>query len=92
MGIILRYASFDRAFANLSADQQQAARAAVLQIPLVFGQPHQHSGVGIRQIGAYFECRAGLGLRVLFRVRQGDYVLLTVGNHDHIRSYIKNNR
>ena len=92
MGIILRYASFDRAFSNLSPDQQETVRAAVLRTPSVFGHPHQHAGAGIRPFGTYYECRAGLGLRVLFRVREGDFILMTVGNHDHVRSYIKNNR
>lgn len=92
MGIILRLGSFDRAFANLSPDQQHAVRTAVLNIPLLFGHPHQHSGTGIRPFGTYYECRAGLGIRVLFRVRDGDFVLLTVGDHNHIRAYVKNNR
>lgn len=62
------------------------------QLAEAFGHPHRHAGLGLRPFGRYFECRAGLGLRVLFLVDQGNFFLVTVGNHDHIRSYIKNNR
>ncbi len=35
-----------------------------------FGAPHLHSGLGIRRLqGNYFECRAGLKLRLVFRAR-----------------------
>lgn len=84
--------TFDRAFARLDPRQQEAVRTAISQIPVSFGRPHRHGGIGIRPFGQYFECRVGLALRVLFMVDSGSFVLITVGDHNHIRAYIKNNR
>ena len=59
----------------------------------VFGQPHLHSGLGIQplRLGLY-ECRSGLGLRLLFE-RRGDSLVFTfAGNHDQVRAYLKNKR
>ena len=89
---MFRLPSFARAFRRLTPTQQAAVNEVLGQLPGAFGRPHRHAGLGLRPFGRYFECRAGLGLRVLFLVDQGDFFLATVGNHDQIRSYIKNNR
>jgi mRNA-degrading endonuclease RelE of RelBE toxin-antitoxin system len=89
---MFRLPSFDRAFRRLTPEQQAAVNAVLQQLPGAFGQPHRHAGLGLRPFGRYFECRAGLGLRVLFLVDEGAFFLVTVGSHDQIRSYIKNNR
>jgi hypothetical protein len=90
--MIYRLPSFERAVARLSPAQQTAVQAALRQLPEAFGHPHRHAGFGLRPFGRYFECRAGLDVRVLFLVDHGDFFLATAGNHDHIRAYIKNNR
>ena len=58
-----------------------------------FGQPHLHTGRGIREIKpGLYECRSGLGLRLLFR-REGENLhFLFAGNHDEIRAYLRNRR
>lgn len=89
---MFRLPSFDRAFRRITPAQQTAVNAVLEQLPGAFGHPHRHAGLGLRPFGRYFECRADLGLRVLFLVDQGDFFLVTVGNHDQIRGYIKNNR
>ena len=90
--MILWIASFDRAFARLTPEQQENVRSAIDLIPSAFGRPHLHGGIGIRPFGTYFECRSGLGLRILFLVESGDFILVTVGNHDQVRAYLRNNR
>jgi hypothetical protein len=90
--MIFRLPSFDRAFSRLTSEQQSAVRAAIDLIRSAFGRPHLHSGIGIRPFGTYFECRSGLGLRILFLVDEGDFTLATVGTHDHVRAYLRNNR
>ena len=56
-----------------------------------FGSPHLHSGLGIRRLrGHYFECRVGLELRLIFRAERGVLHFLTLGNHNHVRNFIKN--
>src|SRR5437764_12355195 len=40
----------------------------LLELGNAFGNPHAHSGLGMRKLRAdLFECRAGLVLRILFR-------------------------
>ncbi len=90
--MIYRLPSFDRAFQRLTAPQQAEVRSAVEQIPQAFGHPHRHAGLGLRPFGPYFECRVGRALRVLFLAEQADFILATVGNHNQVRAYLKNNR
>ena len=89
--IVVRPA-FERAAKHLSRVQKDAVNAAVERLPTVFGHPHQHSGAGLRPFGRYLELRVGLGLRILFLTEGGDLHLCTVGTHDAVRSYVKNNR
>ena len=58
-----------------------------------FGQPHLHSGRGIRELGkGMYECRAGIHLRLLFK-READTLLFEfAGSHDEVRAWIKNRR
>jgi hypothetical protein len=56
-----------------------------------FGKPHFHSGLGIRRLREnYFECRAGLDVRLAFRAERGRLIFVAAGNHNQIRSFIKN--
>ena len=89
--MILKLPSFDRAFNRLGDNQKQKVRAAILMIEDAFGNPHSHGGIGIRPFGKFFEARSGLGLRILFVSRGGHIILTTVGNHDEIRAFVKNN-
>ena len=74
---------------NLTRSQQAEVNAAIGRLEAAFGRPHEHSGLGIRAFGRYFELRAGLCLRVLFLQDQGDIFLCFVGNHDQLRAFIK---
>ena len=87
--MILQRPSFERAYKKLTMAQQSAVDVALAKLEASFGHPHLHAGIGVRSIGNYFECRAGLQLRILFVARSGDLVLVTVGNHDAIRAFIK---
>jgi hypothetical protein len=83
--------AFARSFKALAPLDQQEVRAAQKQLSEVFGRPHLHVGLGIRRIGKFFEFRAGLKIRVLFVMEAGDAVLVTVGDHDAIRRYVRGN-
>ena len=86
---VLSRPSFERAFKVLSAEAQKEVKAAAVLLPDAFGKPHVHAGLGIRKLGNYFEFRVGLKTRVLFLIRKGDVVLLTVGNHDDIVRFVR---
>jgi hypothetical protein len=80
---------YERAWRKLTPSQQAEVNAAVARLQAAFGRPHEHSGLGIRAFGRYFEFRAGLGLRVLFLNEKGDLFLCFVGNHEQVRAFIK---
>lgn len=88
--MILTRPSWDRAFKKLTATQQHRVGSVLVRLEQSFGRPHEHAGIGVRPIGRYFECRASLDLRVLFVASKGDLILVTVGNHNMIRAFIKN--
>lgn len=55
-----------------------------------FGKPHLHSGLGVRRLKRdYFECRAGLHLRMIFRAQRGMLQFVTLGNHEQVRAFLK---
>jgi hypothetical protein len=80
---------YERAWRKLTHSQQAAVNAAVARLEVAFGRPHEHSGLGLRAFGRYFELRAGLGLRVLFLNEKNDLFLCFVGNHEQVRAFIK---
>ena len=82
---------FDRRYKKLSPGQQERADAAVERFAASLGNPHEHSGVSIRPFGRYLEFRAGQDLRILAVPESGDFFLVCVGDHDEIRSFVKNN-
>jgi hypothetical protein len=55
------------------------------------GQPHLHSGLGIRKVHAsgVWEARVGLGLRMVFLLSPSELVLVTVGSHDDVRRFLR---
>ena len=58
--------AFSRACRTLGEQRCAEVRAVAVQIPLVFGRPHLHSGLGVRPFGEFFEARVGRGLRIIF--------------------------
>ncbi len=55
-----------------------------------FGQPHIHSGLGIRKLGnKLFECRGNRDLRFIFQYRGEDLFVSFLGNHDEIRALLR---
>jgi hypothetical protein len=82
---------FIRRFKKLDEVAQDELRAVAARLPEVFGRPHLHTGIGLRPFGRYFEFRVGLHLRCLFLAEAGDVHLVTLGSHDEVRAYLKNN-
>ena len=83
--------SFHRAFKKLTPQEQASVQATIAELAEAVGQPHWHSGLGIRPFGKYFEGRAGLKIRVLFFFDKGNVVLATTGDHNAIARYVKEN-
>jgi hypothetical protein len=67
-----------------------AVWASLQAIPVSFGRPHLHSGLGIRQVrpGPH-EARAGLRFRILF-VRDGSRLIVRLlGTQDEVRRFLR---
>ncbi len=55
-----------------------------------FGQPHVHSGLGIRKLGGkLFECRGNRDLRFIFQDRGAELFVSFLGNYDEIRTLLR---
>jgi hypothetical protein len=55
-----------------------------------FGQPHIHSGLGVRKLGnKLFECRGNRDLRFIFQDRDAELYVSFLGNHDEIRMLLR---
>lgn len=66
---------------------------ALCELVESFGQPHVHSGLGIRKLGdTLFECRGSLALRFIFEDRRTDLFVAFLGNHDDIKSLLKSGK
>lgn len=73
-----------------SADRALVERA-LQNLQREWGDPHTHSGLSIRRLhGAYFECRAGLDLRIVFRASSDGLDIVLTGSHDNVRKLLRN--
>jgi hypothetical protein len=76
--------------AALPAAERQECWDALLQLAETFGQPHVHSGIGIRKLGRHlFECRGNRDLRFLFLDFPDALSVRFLGNHDEVRRELK---
>jgi len=63
---------------------------ALLELGQAFGNPHVHSGLGIRKLkDNVFECRAGLARRFGFVALPDKLTVVLLGNHDDIRRWVR---
>jgi hypothetical protein len=73
---------------------REAEVSATLQLIIQgFGQPHTHSGLGIRKLGKQlYECRTGLAWRLIFEAQKGRLVFDFAGDHDAVQNYLRGHR
>ena len=75
---------------SLARAERAECLLALLELRKTFGQPHVHSGIGIRKLRARtFECRANLALRFLFQNRVDGLYVFALANHDEVRRLLK---
>lgn len=82
---------FQRDVRGLPADQRAAVFEAPLGLPRVIGEPHLHSGLGLRKLhrSGIWEARVGLGLRLVFAVERNLLTLVRAGTHEDIKRHIR---
>lgn len=76
---------------HLSEGERVEVIGVILAIPGAFREPARHAGIGLRKIHprGYWEVRAGLKTRILFRLSVDRALLLRVAGHDEVRRYLK---
>ena len=63
---------------------------ALCELTAQFGQPHVHSGLGIRKLGGkLFECRGSLTLRFIFQDRATELYISFLGTHDEVQALLR---
>jgi len=88
-------ARFEKAFRRHGPQERERIAEAVEQIQAFFETRHAPEGLGLKKLfsreglGAVFEARATLALRILLAVQQDTVRFLMVGDHDEVRRFIK---
>ena len=81
---------FRRRLENLSVMELTEVESALEQLRQGFGQPHLHSGLGVRRLRRkLYECLAGLDLRILFWAQPGAVTAFDVMTHDEIQAFLQ---
>lgn len=79
-----------RRLRELPKSERAECLRALCELDESFGQPHVHSGLGIRKLGTkLFECRASIGLRFIFQDRTTDLFVSFLGDHGEIKALLR---
>jgi mRNA-degrading endonuclease YafQ of YafQ-DinJ toxin-antitoxin module len=81
---------FQRDVRALVGDQRAAVFEAMLGLPRAIGEPHLHSGLGVRKLhrSGIWEARVGLGLRLVFAVEKDLLTLVRAASHEEVKRYL----
>jgi hypothetical protein len=79
-----------RRLRGLPKDERVESLLALCDLLDGFGQPHVHSGLGVRKLGnKLFECRGNRDLRFIFQDRKTELYVSFLGSHDEIRTLLR---
>lgn len=82
-----------RACLNTEKLNRHAVFAAMQLTAAAWGQPHLHSGRGIRRLSAgIYEARVDRTTRLVFPAGRGSLLFDFAGNHDQVQAYLRNRR
>jgi hypothetical protein len=82
-----------RRLRDLPRSEKVECLLALCELAEAFGQPHAHSGIGIRKLGTkLFECRGSLALRFVFQDRPTDLFVSFLGNHDEVKALLRSGK
>lgn len=84
-----RKPAFDRSIRRLSPDRKERVKSAVRRLVDFFEVRQLPHGLGLKRLrGDYWELRAGLGDRIIFRLT-GDVVeFVIVGTRDEMKRFL----
>ena len=83
-------ASFRAQVRKLAKAEKRKVGEAIRRAEEIFGMPHVHSGVGVRKLTRdYFEARADLHLRLIFKHLPDVLSFEFIGNHHEVHTFLK---
>jgi hypothetical protein len=75
----------------LNKEARHTIGHAIAEVQRCFGNPHIHSGIGVRKLRPrLYEARTDLGERLLFEDRDDALFFFKRGDHKEIQKYLKN--
>jgi ribosomal protein S27AE len=78
------------AIRKLAAAERRELGGAIAAAQAAFGSPHAHTGAGLRKLkGRWYEVRAGLAMRLVFRECDDCLSFEFMGNHDDVQRFLK---
>lgn len=81
------------AIRKLAAAERRELGGAIAAAQEVLGSPHAHPGAGVRKLkGRWYEMRAGLDRRLVFRECDDCLSFEFMGNHDDVQRFLKSAR
>lgn len=87
---IVILSSFERSLQRLTPEQKRRVAEGLEVFNQFLVSGHLPSGLGFKKINHdKFEFRVDIRIRVIIKVEGNDYYLVLVGNHDHVRRYLK---
>jgi hypothetical protein len=79
-----------RSARKLSPESRRQVEAVLSAVARHFGEPHRHSGLGLRKLAPdLWECRVDLQRRILFIQEPARLKAYDIMNHDEIRAWLK---
>jgi len=82
-----------RRMAELPKPQRVECLLAFFELTQTFGQPHVHTGLGIRKLApGVCECRGNLDLRFVFRDRTEGLFVFFLGDHNEVRALCRSGK
>lgn len=81
---------FRRQCKAASSQDRAAILKLILELELALTNPQEHTGLGLRKLhpAGYWEVRAGLSLRAIFRLDRDEAVFVFLGNHDEVKRFL----
>jgi mRNA-degrading endonuclease RelE of RelBE toxin-antitoxin system len=81
---------FRRQCKAASSQDRAAILKTLLDLELQLTSPPEHTGLGLRKLhpAGYWEVRAGLSLRAIFRLDKGEAIFVFLGNHDEVKRFL----
>ncbi len=85
-----RKPSFSRSLRRLPPDRKVRIKDAIRNLVIFLETKQQPHGLGLKRLRAdYWQVRAGLGDRVIFRLVDDLIEFVIVGSHDEIQRFLR---